>query len=31
MSWIVTLVIIMLISGFISEINKPNGGGKTQL
>lgn len=31
MSWIWGLVIIMLISWFISEMNKPNGGGKTQL
>lgn len=31
MSWVWALVIIMLISGFISEMNKPNGGGKTQL
>ena len=31
MSWVGALVIIMLISWFISEIAKPNGGGKTQL
>ena len=31
MSWIGTLVAIMLIAWFISEINKPNGGVKTQL
>lgn len=31
MSWVGTLVVIMLISWLISEIYKPNGGGKTQL
>lgn len=31
MSWVGALIVIILISWFISEIIKPNGGGKTQL
>lgn len=31
MHWITALIVVMIIAWLISEITKPNGGGKTQL